>query len=112
MKRDSTTTGAVIELVVALLLYAALVPVASVWLYVGAAVGSSDPLTTREAIAAALLGPVAIGVCAYFTVKWWRAGRPRVWVTPLLLALMLAFPLIALFLFSEKTQRAFTRTPL
>jgi hypothetical protein len=86
-----------------------LAPISAVWFYIGSAVGSSDPLATWEVIASFALGAAAVAVPAYFTFKWWRAGRRHVWVTPLMLIPILAFWPLAFLLFVKAPRRWFTR---
>jgi hypothetical protein len=99
----------VVEFIIALVLYLILAPIAAIVVYIGSAVGSSDPLTTWEVIFAFAVGAGAVGLLAYFTFKWWRAGREHVWVTPLLVIPIIAFWPLAFLLFFQRPRRWFTR---
>lgn len=97
------------ELAAALLLYAMLAPISAVWFYIGSSVGSSDPLAGWEVVFAMAVGVAVVGIPAYFTFRWWQAGRRQVWITPLMMIPIVVWWPFALALLFKAPRRWFTR---
>jgi len=91
------------------LLYVLLAPISAVWFYIGSSVGSSDPLAGWEVAFAMALGVAVVGIPAYFTFRWWQAGRRRVWITPLMMVPIVVWWPFALALLFKAPRRWYTR---